>query len=264
MKAKTEELLMLLFFGADQLMRPTYRNLNGSFESWAYGNGYGHQLRRLAKQKILEAQDDALKPVYRLTENGRLLALGGRDPIEEWSRPWDGRWRLMLFDLPETHRKARLALRRSLKQNGFGWLQNSAWISPHPVADLTRVMKGTHALADTLLFLECTCPPGYSSNAEIVSATWSFAKINADYRIYLQFLETCPCTKRTSPAKITQEQLLAWWRREHALWRQACDGDPFLPQPLHPSGYLGPEAWKRRTRTLLLIAKTARTFAPKP
>ena len=27
-------------------------------------------------------------------------ALGGRDPQEQWARPWDGRWRLVLFDVP--------------------------------------------------------------------------------------------------------------------------------------------------------------------
>src|SRR6266513_1066496 len=41
--------------------------------------------------------DDRL---YRLTAQGRLHALGGRDPQEQWARPWDGRWRLVLFDVP--------------------------------------------------------------------------------------------------------------------------------------------------------------------
>lgn len=260
MKAKTEELLMFFLFGADQLMRPTYRNLTGSFESWAYGKGFGLQLRRLEAQKLVEAQEDALQPVYRLTETGRRLALGGRDPITEWSRPWDGRWRLVLFDLPETHRKARLSLRRALKDNGFGWLQNSAWISPHPATELTGTLKGSHALADTLLFLECTCPAGYSTNAEIVSATWSFTQINANYRACLDHLKTYPTGRQSPPP--TPQKLLIWWRQEHALWRRASEDDPLLPQPLHPSGYLGPEAWKQRTRRLLQAAKELPFIAP--
>jgi hypothetical protein len=54
MKAKTEELLYLLLWSTDQLMRPTFRNLTDSFETWAYRNGLFQELARLERRHLLE------------------------------------------------------------------------------------------------------------------------------------------------------------------------------------------------------------------
>ena len=101
MQPKTEELLNLLLWSADKLMRPTFRNLTDSYESWAYRTNPLPQAAKLEKQRLLER--DSKSPsdrLYRLTEHGRLHALGGRDPQAQWTRYWDGRWRLVLFDVP--------------------------------------------------------------------------------------------------------------------------------------------------------------------
>jgi len=39
MQPRTEEFLNLLFWSAEKLMWPTFRNLTDSYESWAYRNG---------------------------------------------------------------------------------------------------------------------------------------------------------------------------------------------------------------------------------
>lgn len=48
------------------------------------------------------------------------------------SKKWDGKWRLVMFDLPISYSKARNSLRFKLKQLGFIQLQKSAWIYPYP------------------------------------------------------------------------------------------------------------------------------------
>ena len=101
MHPKTEELLYLLLWSAEMLIRPTFSNVTESFEGWAYRKGLMRQLAALEKQSLLER--DASQPknrVYRLTEQGRLHALGGRDPQAQWARHWDEIWRLVLFDVP--------------------------------------------------------------------------------------------------------------------------------------------------------------------
>src|SRR5438477_10424039 len=81
MRAKTEELLYLLLWAAEIFSRPTWRNLSESFESWAYRKGLRQQLLRLEKQGWIERQVGlAGNRLLRLTEVGRLKALGGRDP----------------------------------------------------------------------------------------------------------------------------------------------------------------------------------------
>lgn len=42
---------------------------------------------------------------------------------------WDGKWRIVSFDIPEEKRIVRNLLRRNLKKWGFKHLQKSVWIS---------------------------------------------------------------------------------------------------------------------------------------
>ena len=87
---------------------------------------------------------------YSLTSKGesrlRTIVI---DEIEiKTQRNWDGKWRLVMYDLPIRFRKAREAFRWTLKDFGFFQFQKSAWIYPYPcegeilfVADFFGVRK---------------------------------------------------------------------------------------------------------------------------
>lgn len=47
------------------------------------------------------------------------------------SQKWDGRWRLVLFDIPESKRPLRDYIRTVLKRLGCREFQRSLWIYPH-------------------------------------------------------------------------------------------------------------------------------------
>jgi len=47
---------------------------------------------------------------------------------------WDGKWRLVIFDIPERYKKNRTALRNKLIDLGFYQCQKSAWIHPFDCA----------------------------------------------------------------------------------------------------------------------------------
>lgn len=48
---------------------------------------------------------------------------------------WDGKWRIVIFDIPEYAREARDALRNRLRQIGMKELQKSVFIHPYPCDD---------------------------------------------------------------------------------------------------------------------------------
>jgi len=50
-------------------------------------------------------------------------------------KPWDGRWRIIVFDIEEATRKDRDYLRGQLKWIGFQELQKSVWIFPYEIRD---------------------------------------------------------------------------------------------------------------------------------
>lgn len=54
---------------------------------------------------------------------------------------WDGKWRLVMFDIPEHYRKSRSALSRKLRLMGFHQLQKSAWIYPYPCQKEVEIVR---------------------------------------------------------------------------------------------------------------------------
>lgn len=67
-----------------------------------------------------------------LTKKGRLWALNIQlDNIKNKKEKWDGKWRIVAFDIPEKYRKGRDALRQKLKKIGFCELQKSILITPY-------------------------------------------------------------------------------------------------------------------------------------
>jgi len=187
-KSKTEEFLYLLLWSADKLMWPTFRNLTDSYESWVYRNDLSRQVATLEQLQLLERDPKATGArLYRLTEQGRLHALGGRDPAAQWSRHWDGRWRLVLFDVPMEQHVHRGRLRRYLRARRFGCLQGSVWITPNPVHGEREILTGGKINVESLLLLEAR-PCSGESDAEIVAGAWDFRVINRHYARHLNLL----------------------------------------------------------------------------
>src|SRR5438093_13557330 len=118
MQPKTEEFLNPLLWSADILARPTFRNLTDSYESWAYRNGLMRQVATLQEQQLLERDaSTATDRLYRLTAQGRLHVLGGRDPEERWARRWDGQMAARALRRAHgTKRPARTAATLSARQ----------------------------------------------------------------------------------------------------------------------------------------------------
>lgn len=258
MKPKTEELLNLLLWSADKLARPTFRNLTDSYESWAYQNGLGRQAAKLERHHLLECHpaspDDRM---YRLTWQGRLLALGGRDPQARWSREWDGRWRLVLFDVPNTQNTHRSRLRRYLRDKGFGYLQNSVWITPDPLEAERQILGDGRINVESLLLLEAR-PCAGESDTEIVGGAWDFENINRRYGRHLKVLAERPDGALRSEA--AAKALLRWANVEREAWLDAVTMDPLLPARLLPPHYLGQKVWLRRIEVLRDAGRQLRTF----
>ena len=57
-------------------------------------------------------------------------------------RKWDKKWRLVMFDIPESRRRARRALSLKLKAMGFYQLQKSVWVHAYPCnAEVEVIMQ---------------------------------------------------------------------------------------------------------------------------
>jgi phenylacetic acid degradation operon negative regulatory protein len=256
--ARTEELLYFLLWSAEGLVRPTFRNLDDSFESWAYRNGFLRRIAELEREKFLERKSRRLDHrIYRLTAEGRLHALGGRDPQVQWARFWDGRWRLVLFDVPATENARRDRLRRTLQEQGFGYLQNSVWITPDALPQQLKRLRGEKADVQSLLVLDAR-PCAGETDAQIVAGAWDFDRINRLYRQHLKILNQKPVAKLNNENR--RHALRQWAEDERMAWNKAILADPLLPTRLLPPGYLGQRAWQRRVEVLGKAKRDLLTF----
>lgn len=257
MKASTEEFLYVLLWAADSFLRPTWRNLDDTFESWAYRNGLARRLAILERQKFLERRPSSdLSRVYRLTAEGRRAALGGCDPLERWERKWDGRWRMVLFDLPVNASALRVSMRRFLLQHGFGYLQQSVWVTPDSLEETRRWLRKLPANVESLTLFEGQ-PCGGESDAAIVRGAWDFSVINDRYKQHQAILGDCD--ELPSGRMPPGPRFWAWARREREAWKAALRSDPLLPRVLLPAEYLGRRSWEARKE---LFHRFCREFRP--
>jgi phenylacetic acid degradation operon negative regulatory protein len=260
MQSKAEELLYFLLWSSEKLMRPTFRNLTDSYESWAYREGLLVQVLRLERRQLVErASNTGGDRIYRLTEQGRLHALGGRDPVAQWKRHWDGGWRLVLFDVPLRQNSRRERLRRYLRTRAFGRLQGSVCITPDPLDVEREVLTDSKVNVESLLLLEAR-PAAGETDAEIVEGAWDFERINRRYARHLEVLDRCPEGElQDEEAAI---ELRRWAGEERQAFSNAVETDPLLPGRLLPAGYLGQRAWDRRKAVLQRAGERLRAFAP--
>ncbi len=242
-KAKLDDWLSVLFWGAETIMFPTVRNLFRSHEDWENQRRMREKFRYWQHQDLLARDERAAQLTYRLTELGRLTLLGGRDPEARWRRSWDGRWRMLLFDLPVAKRRERLRLWRWLRENWFGYLQNSVWITPDSVTEVTEALHEFRDDVECFTVMEASCAVGYA-DAAIVLGAWDFPKINKRYQDYLSI--TTAMSRALQKGQSEPAALTHWLRRERLAWLHAVSLDPLLPRVLLPADYAGQSAWQAR------------------
>lgn len=88
--------------------------------------------KRLVKTYLKDGQE-----FMEITEDGRKKVLFYKlDEIKiKRNKKWDGFWRVAAFDIPEKHRKARMALSSKMKEMGLLSLQKSLFLSPFDFLD---------------------------------------------------------------------------------------------------------------------------------
>lgn len=177
--------------------------------------------------------------------------------MQRWARPWDGQWRMVLFDIPRSADARRQRLRRFLRERHYGCLQDSVWITPDALDRERELLEGATVQVDSLLLLEAR-PASGETDAEIVAGAWDFARINRLYARHGEVLDRLPRDPVRSPA--AAQALKRWGRDEREVWMTVMRADPLLPTALLPPGYTGQAAWRRRVETLGRAGDLVRDF----
>jgi len=91
------------------------------------------EIQSLYKSKLVEKKENPDGSyTFFLTDKGKMRALTYRfEEIKIKREDWDGKWRIVVFDIPEKMRWGRDALRDKLKELGFYELQKSVFVFPY-------------------------------------------------------------------------------------------------------------------------------------
>ena len=95
-------------------------------------------VNNIKRQKLIEyVCDKDGKTIVKITKKGEAKLKSFSICLIEIKKPkkWDGKWRLVMFDIPMRFTKGREALRYYLKKLNFFQFQKSAWIYPYPCED---------------------------------------------------------------------------------------------------------------------------------
>lgn len=95
-------------------------------------------IREFKHERLVDwkEQEDGLIKVI-LTKKGEEYALQFNIEEMKIKKPtsWDGKWRVVLYDIPEKRKRAREALRKKLKELGFYEMQKSVLVFPYHCRD---------------------------------------------------------------------------------------------------------------------------------
>ena len=111
----------------------------------------GGSCRRLIKQGLLEERRGYL----RLTPDGSRLLRQLEYADFKLIKPkrWDGKWRVLIFDIPEKNRLLRNKVRTTLISIGFIRLQDSVWVYPYDCEDLMSLLKADFRVGKDMLYM---------------------------------------------------------------------------------------------------------------
>lgn len=111
----------------------------------------GKKLRYARRQHYVVKKGD----LFALTPKGAHFLVEGK--IWEITIPkpnrWDGKWHIVVFDIPADKRKRRDSFRRRLQELGLALYQNSVWIYPYPLEREVKQIADFYMLSQCVSFI---------------------------------------------------------------------------------------------------------------
>ncbi|MFD6530623.1 PaaX family transcriptional regulator C-terminal domain-containing protein [Streptomyces sp. NPDC060184] len=220
---------------------------------------------RMRKEGWLAGRREGRETVYSLTEEGRGLLAERRDRIYGRApTPWDGRWHLVAYSVPETERALRDQLRKKLARHGFGALSPALWLSPHDRTKPVRAAFADQPRVRLDVFRSDTAGP--EEDRSIAARAWDLAALDRAYQALLA---------AHAPALAPLRAEGATGHAEDAGGRAALTGrvtlihdfrpivfaDPDLPPELLPDDWHGARARAMFLESLDLSREPAHAFA---
>ncbi|WP_282860429.1 PaaX family transcriptional regulator [Pseudoclavibacter helvolus] len=194
-------------------------------------------LSRMRREGLLASRREGRETVYATTAKFRGLlseerARSGRLVATDW----DGRWTMVLYQIPENDRGRREKVKRLLLDDGFGQLNATTWISPHDDRERMHRRLGCHD--DPTIVVVNATTGGLEEDQALVARCWDLDEIASTYQAFLeQWSDLSSCCDILLPKEAFQANV-----EIVSDWRHFPSHDPRLPLALQPRGWPAQEA----------------------
>ncbi|MDP1722064.1 MAG: PaaX family transcriptional regulator C-terminal domain-containing protein [Candidatus Gottesmanbacteria bacterium] len=197
------------------------------------------QLQTGEIEKVMKNDDVYL----RLTSAGSEKIVRDFPMLSFIKKPWDRKWRVVIFDIAEVQRTTRNALRDKLRELGFGMLQESVWITPHDVGIDLREFLESKGLEDGAYVLEISAILA-GDQESLVRKVWKLDDLQESYQRVIDEANDMQRMYRESGyrnqqqkdlQKLGNEKKVDQMRKIRQRYIETLMSDPCLPRELLPN-----------------------------
>jgi phenylacetic acid degradation operon negative regulatory protein len=220
-------------------------------------------LSRMSQKRWLESRRAGRYSFYSPTPRFlKLLEEGAQRIFQHRRDPWDGRWYLLTYSIPESKRHLRRRLRQRLLWLGFGSLNHATWITPRDLrAEVEQVVDDLRVRSYVEFFAAEHW--GFASDREIVERCWDLRRLNDYYAAFIARYEPpfqeCQARLAVSDGLDPQECFVQRFMLVHE-YRSSPYLDPNLPLELLPDDWVGEKAAQLFQKYHDLLVEEAEAF----
>ncbi|KOO50327.1 phenylacetic acid degradation operon negative regulatory protein PaaX [Priestia koreensis] len=217
---------------------------------------------RMMKQGWVESEKQGNKSYYFLTPRGvTRMEEAARRIFKLNPHQWDGKWRMVIYSIPEDKRQIRDEFKKELLWSGFGSFSSGCWISPNNLDKEVNLLLDKYDIKPYVDFFLMEYK-GPSESQSLVERSWSLGEIEEKYE---QFITTY--SKRyivhqsmMQSGEMTDAECFVERTNIVHEYRKFLFVDPGLPEELLPSPWNGNHASLLFSQYYKLLAEPANRF----
>ena len=120
------------------VISPEMAELRRSIQSKKDAKYFSQIIYYLKRKGYIHIEQLSGKRGILLTKKGDERILRIKQKLGLQPKRKDGKWQMIIFDIPETKKKLRELLRSTLRFLGYEYLQDSVWVCPYDVEKATE------------------------------------------------------------------------------------------------------------------------------
>jgi len=198
-------------------------------------------LSGLIKEGLIEKA--AAENTYKLTLKG-FEELSLNFPLFRYLKnTWDGKWRIISYEIPEKKREIRDRLRREMQGWGLGPWHRSFWLTPHPIIE---ILKGLVSQKEEEKYIQAfEGVPVFGDREILIEKVWGKSNLDKAYRELF---------KKWHDILSGQEEKTDKFRKIVSEYVTILRSDPGLPKELVGESWIGFEGWNifKEIKSILL------------